>query len=464
MATATTITERPDRFDPWGFGDGGSIVVVPLPSAPAADGQPADRSAAPWPPAALASLGPDGMDRPDAMARPDTTDGLAPSVLRFPLPDAALATLQPGLAVAPAPAAPAAARAAETARTPAADARTAVPDTWALRLPFAPRRIGVLALFGAVLVAQAFYLGLSLTGAAAPAPSTGDVVLSSHPSGARVTVDGRAAGTTPLLLTLPAGRRVVRLDPATGEDGRTLVVDVTAGERLTRHVPLSAEAPSLAPAANPGALQVDTSGVTARIALDDAPDVAAPASFADVPAGEHRVTIRFAATTVRRTVMVPPGGRVALVVDAPAAAPRVPAGPVSGWLRVDVPFEVQVFEEGRLLGTSAADRLMLAAGRHEIVLVNTPLGFRAAMPAVVAAGKTLTLAPDVPTAPVHVNASPWAEVFVAGRSLGETPLANVPLPLGAHTLVFRHPDLGERTASVTVRQSTANRVSVAFTR
>ena len=54
---------------------------------------------------------------------------------------------------------------------------------------------------------------------------------------------------------------------------------------------------------------------------------------------------------------------------------------------------------------------------------------------------------------------PWAEVLVDGRVLGETPLANLQLPIGVHQLVFRHPDLGERAQTVTVRLDGPNRVT-----
>ena len=81
------------------------------------------------------------------------------------------------------------------------------------------------------------------------------------------------------------------------------------------------------------------------------------------------------------------------------------------------------------------------------------------MKTVVGAGRTEALACRDPPAAVHVNAQPWAEVAVDGRVLGETPLANLLLPIGVHQFVFRHPEFGERTQSVTVRLNTPNRVT-----
>ena len=62
--------------------------------------------------------------------------------------------------------------------------------------------------------------------------------------------------------------------------------------------------------------------------------------------------------------------------------------------------------------------------------------------------------------PVALNATPWAEVWVDGERIGETPLGNVPVPIGAHEIVFRHPDLGERRAYATVAVGGPTRVGV----
>ena len=43
---------------------------------------------------------------------------------------------------------------------------------------------------------------------------------------------------------------------------------------------------------------------------------------------------------------------------------------------------------------------------------------------------------------------------------GDTPIANLMLPIGDHRVVLRHPDLGERVQMVTVRTEGVTRVSV----
>ena len=102
---------------------------------------------------------------------------------------------------------------------------------------------------------------------------------------------------------------------------------------------------------------------------------------------------------------------------------------------------------------------MVTAGPHVFELTHAALGFRATVKVVVHAGRTEPLVVEAPRTAVQVNAQPWAEVFVDGRLLGETPLANLQLPIGMHQFLFRHPEFGERTQSVAVRLDTSNRVT-----
>ena len=47
---------------------------------------------------------------------------------------------------------------------------------------------------------------------------------------------------------------------------------------------------------------------------------------------------------------------------------------------------------------------------------------------------------------------PWADVTVDGRHAGQTPMEALRLPPGRHTIVMRHPELGEKSAVVEVFQ------------
>ena len=85
---------------------------------------------------------------------------------------------------------------------------------------------------------------------------------------------------------------------------------------------------------------------------------------------------------------------------------------------------------------------------------------RAAQRVHVNAGKTTTTRIDVPNGTMSLNAAPWAEVFVDGERVGETPIGNLSRPIGRHEVIFRHPQLGERHETVVVTLQGTARLGV----
>jgi hypothetical protein len=158
--------------------------------------------------------------------------------------------------------------------------------------------------------------------------------------------------------------------------------------------------------------------------------------------------------------MASPGPAAGAQPSAPAPA-GVPDTTVvaPGSVSIPLPFQVQVYEGARFIGINAAS-LPLTPGTHQLQLVNESLGFRTTERVTVSSGRTTRLAASVPSVLVQLNAIPWAEVLVDGTSVGETPLGNVSMSIGPHTLVFRHPQLGEQTRQVVVTAQGATRVSV----
>jgi hypothetical protein len=169
----------------------------------------------------------------------------------------------------------------------------------------------------------------------------------------------------------------------------------------------------------------------------------------------HTVKLEGPLGTVTQQVTFEAGVTASVVV--PLTAPA--GAPVSGWIAVSAPADVQVYEEGRLLGTSRSDRIMVSAGRHELELVNEALGFRTTTVAQVSAGEVQRIAVEWPNGVLAMNALPWAEVWLDGQRLGETPLGNVQVPIGPHNLVFRHPELGQQSHDVTVTATGVARVT-----
>jgi hypothetical protein len=141
--------------------------------------------------------------------------------------------------------------------------------------------------------------------------------------------------------------------------------------------------------------------------------------------------------------------------------PLAPEGaPVSGWMAISAPGVVELFEAGRLLGTSQSDRLMVSAGRHDIEIVSEALGFKVTRVVQVTPGKVTPIKVEFPKGTIALNATPWAEVWVDGEKIGDTPIGNYQLTLGSHDFVFRHPDLGEQRHTAMVTLKTPARLSV----
>ena len=117
-----------------------------------------------------------------------------------------------------------------------------------------------------------------------------------------------------------------------------------------------------------------------------------------------------------------------------------------------------------MLGSSADGPVVISGGRHELDFVNNALGYRSHQTVDIKAGQIMPMKISPPDGRVSVNAVPWAQVSINGKLVGETPLGNLPLPVGEHEVTFRHPQLGEQTQKVIVKSSALTRVSATFAR
>ena len=308
------------------------------------------------------------------------------------------------------------------------------------------RRIAVLALAvialgeGGVIAARAMRKP--------PPLKLGTLSLQTNPPGVAVFVDGVARGNTPVRISLDAGSHLVELR-GRGVP-RVIPVTVTAGAEASQYLELP-ETPSS------GSLLIQSDPSGARVTVDGVDHGLAPATVADLAPGQHEVVLQAdGGPAVRQRVVIQAG--VTSSVLAPVSTAT--AGPVSGWLSVKAPFAVEVHENGRLIGTTEADRIMMAAGRHDLELVNDTLGYRVTRAVQVPAGKVTPLTVELPQGVLNVNASPWAEVWIDGRRVGETPIGNLPMSIGPHEIVFRHPQLGEKRQAVSVTLKAPVRISV----
>jgi archaellum component FlaG (FlaF/FlaG flagellin family) len=265
-----------------------------------------------------------------------------------------------------------------------------------------------------------------------------------------VIVDGSAAGRTPVELTLAEGTRTVVLKQGSLE--RTVAVNVRRGETARHRFEFVAAA---APAASAGTLQVTSEPPRVPIVVDGVARGVTPITLPDLAAGTHALAVRFATATVEQRVEITQGATRSLHIVAPAT----PAS-VAGWLSVDVASPLQIFEEDKLVGTTNIGRLLLPPGVHVLDFVSDELGFRAQRTVTVKPGAPTDVRLELPSVTLSINAQPWAEVFVDGERVGETPIGTLARPVGRHEIVLRHPELGERRRTVTLTTNGPNRISV----
>jgi hypothetical protein len=211
----------------------------------------------------------------------------------------------------------------------------------------------------------------------------------------------------------------------------------------------AAPAPVTAPAIAPkmGRIQVETQPPGARIVLNGKPVGESPLTL-DVPAGRHTLTLASASGSVRKTIRVEAGKT--LTVDVPI---------FSGWIEVAAPIILDVSEDGKSIGTTEQNRLLLRPGRHALTFANRDLDYTSTQTVDIEPGEVKTLTID-PRGTANLNATPWAEVWINGKKIGETPLANLELPLGTHEVVFKHPQFSERRMTTTIRANAPIALSV----
>jgi hypothetical protein len=288
-----------------------------------------------------------------------------------------------------------------------------------------------------------------------PAPKVaadGTLMVATEPPGARVVIDGKARGTTPLSVKLPAGSHKMELHGSTGS--RTVPVQITAGGQASQYVDLPKAVSSV------GQIRIRTEPAGARVTLDGTPRGAAPTLIANLTPGEHSLQVDTDQGSATQMVTVEAGTTASVLLTVtPAAESPASAASASGWIAVTGKLPVQIFEKGELVGTSDTSRIMLTTGRHELELVNESLGYHSPRAVQVSAGKVSTIVVEPPSGNLALNAQPWAEVWIDGNKVGDTPIGNFALPIGSHEVVFKHPDLGEQKVTAIVGLKEQARVS-----
>jgi hypothetical protein len=243
--------------------------------------------------------------------------------------------------------------------------------------------------------------------------------------------------------------------------GRTAVPG-EPGAQLESPAPTSPRGPA-APAAAPapaadsaietgrGRLVVQTQPPGIKVLVDRKAVGETPLRI-DLAPGRRILTLQASGGEIVRSVRIVAGKTETL--DIPV---------FSGWVALFSPIVLQVSADGRSLGTSEDNRLMLAPGKHLLTMTNKEFEYRATQEVEIVPGEVKTINIE-PRGTVSLNAIPWAEVWLDGQKLGDTPLASTPVPLGTQEFVFKNPQLGERKVSATIKSGRTALVTVDFSK
>ena len=223
------------------------------------------------------------------------------------------------------------------------------------------------------------------------------------------------------------------------------------------------------------------------------PDSIRPAEPNRPTLNPRRVGIWHLAVTFVITVLI--SGMTIVVVRRLSVAPLAANAPATGNLTINTsPDGSDVVVDGERRGVTPLT-VALASGSHTMIVrgaghervvslaikagadVNHYIEMKAPEPPVRGEAAMVTaptaapvrskIAPiriDPPKVAVSINVRPWADVFVDGHSVGQTPIWNLLVPIGSHDVVFRHPRLGERKQTVVVSADGPNRFAADFSK
>jgi hypothetical protein len=209
-------------------------------------------------------------------------------------------------------------------------------------------------------------------------------------------------------------------------------------------------APKKAEAVKPGSLAVTTEPAGAHVMLDGKDVGESPVTIDGVAPGKHTLTFITSSGTVKKAIRMEAGKP--LSVEVPI---------YSGWIAVFSPVTLDIAENGKPIGTTEQGRLMLSPGRHQLTFSNREMGYKTTQAVDIEPGEERSVS-LVPTGELSANATPWAEVWLDGKKVGETPLAGLRVPLGTHEVVFKNPKFPERRVTVTVTAATPVTAAVDF--
>jgi hypothetical protein len=260
----------------------------------------------------------------------------------------------------------------------------------------------------------------------------GWLIVYTRPTGINVSIDGKPHGQTPFAAALEPGRHTIELREGTAT--RVVPVEISAGVQTEQRI-------SWHTGFRTGQARITSTPPGARVKLDGKSYGATPVTISELEAGRHEVTVEADSGSATATLIVEAGETTELEVPV-----------FSGWVTVLSQVELEIRENGKLLGTTQAEKLMLAPGVHKLEFSNAALGYKGRQDVRVRPGATTSVS-VLPKAPVTIEAPEGTLVTLDGEKLGEIPLESTDVPIGTREFVLKYKDEPERRQVVVVTLS-----------
>jgi hypothetical protein len=134
----------------------------------------------------------------------------------------------------------------------------------------------------------------------------GQLVVTSRPEGAQVTIDGEVRGQTPLTVSLNAGAHVMEVQSGKSEP-RVIPLTITAGVQTAQYVELQGVVAT-------GSLEIASDPPGARITIDGQSRGTTPMTVSNLSAGDHTVVLELRSKKSTQVVRIQAGSAAKLSV------------------------------------------------------------------------------------------------------------------------------------------------------
>jgi PEGA domain len=272
---------------------------------------------------------------------------------------------------------------------------------------------------------------------------SGQLSIASDPAGASVTVDGLFKGRTPLAVPLTTGSHQLEVQDGGSVQSKTISIGShqTVTEKMT-----------FVGGHDVGGLAISTYPATGRVTVDGVLKGPAPVKMSGLTPGSHTIRVETPLGAQEQDVIVEAGKLLSLAVQ------------TVSWIKAVAPYELEVSEQGRALGTTGSAAVVLSPGRHHLEFSNPTLGLKLEQDVESLPGQLVVVPLELPMGTMNLTCDQPAEVYLDGQSVGDTPVFGLTVSLGVHEVTFRNAKKGQLRYKVTATLAGPVRLAAAFLR